>query len=224
MTSQDDPQSRSKKPFWLLLALIVPMYLIHEYLLADARQILQIPKRELKPLVPFALGVGNAFFFAASRGMAGLQTIFHEFRHAEVVILTGNKFNKVKFYHGAEQERMGAKAQCLYSLRLGPWGDLTDPLIAVAPYSFPLLTIPAMIIVPFVPPQHQEAVLFSVGLAAGVDVGVAVRHFFNTNNLSRGDFASFQLGFFIGAPFCVMANILIIEWVSIWLYQFLYRP
>lgn len=223
MTDNDREEDRSKKPFWLLLLLIAPMYLLHESLLPDARQILHIPKRELKPLIPFALGVAAAIFFAASRGMAGLQTIFHEFRHAAVVILTGNKFDKVTFYRGKDQERVGAKARCSYSLRRGAWGDLTDPLIAVAPYSFPLLTISVLLIVPFIPPQHHDAILFSVGLAAGADVGVAIRHFFNTNNLSSGDFASFRLGFFVGTPFCVMANLLILEWVSIWVYDFLYK-
>lgn len=222
MSDSDSASDQSKNPFWLLLILMVPMYFAHEALLPDARAILSVPKRELRPLIPFGIGLGAAFLFAASKGMAGLQTIFHEFRHAAVVILTANKFSKVEFYGAAEQERTGAKARCLYHLRPGAWGKITDPLIAVAPYSFPLLTLPVLAVVYFVPPQHIEGILFSVGLAAGIDVGVAARHFFNSNNHSSGDFASITFGFLIGTPFCVLANLLVIEVVSIWLYRHMF--
>ncbi len=221
--SDSNPESDTlKSPFWLLLILMVPMYFAHEALLPEARAILGIPKRELRPLIPFGIGLGAAFLFAASKGMAGLQTIFHEFRHAAVVILTANKFSKVEFYGKAEQERTGAKARCFYRLRPGVWGRITDPLIALAPYSFPLLTLPVLAIVCFIPPQHIEGILFSVGLAAGIDVGVAVRHFFNSNNLSKGDFSSITFGFFVGTPFCMLANLLVIEVVSIWLYRYMF--
>lgn len=222
MNDSKPEKDKPKSPFWILLILIGPMYLMHLALEPGAREILGIPKRELRPIIPFALGVGAAFLFAASTGMAGLQTIFHEFRHAAVVILTGNRFSRVEFYHGAEQKRIGAKAKCFYFLRPGWWGRFTDPLIAVAPYSFPLLTLPVLAIVYVVPDQYYEAILFSVGLAAGLDVGVAVRHFFNANNHAKGDFSSIQLGFLVGTPFCLLANLLVIEVVSIWLYRLMF--
>ena len=222
MSDPKPEKDKSKSPFWVLLLLLGPMYLMHEALEPAARAIMEVPKRELRPAIPFALGVGVAFMFAASSGMAGLQTIFHELRHAAVVILTGNRFSRLEFYHGADQKRTGAKAQCFFFLRKGWWGKFTHPLIALAPYSFPLLTLPALALVYFVPAQYYEAILFSVGLSAGIDVGVAVRHFFNANNHSRGDFSSFQLGFLVGTPFCLLANLLVIEVVSIWLYRLMF--
>lgn len=222
MSDSNPKSAKTKNPFWILLILMVPMYFAYEALLPEARALLVVPKRELRPLIPFAIGLGMAFLFAASKGMAGLQTIFHEFRHAVVVILTGNKFSRIEFYRGAEQERQGAKARCFYHLRLGAWGKITDPLIAVAPYSLPLLTLPVLAIVYFIPPQHIEGILFSVGLAAGIDVGVAVRHFFNSNNHATGDFSSITFGFLVGTPFCLLANLLVAEVVSIWLYRYMF--
>jgi hypothetical protein len=222
MSDPKAEKDKPKSPCWVLLLLLGPMYLMHEALEPAARAIMEVPKGELRPAIPFALGVGVAILFAASKGMAGLQTIFHELRHAAVVVLTGNRFSRLEFYNGAEQKRTGAKAMCFYFLRQGWWGKFTHPLIAVAPYSFPLLTPPVLALVYLVPAHYYEAILFSVGLAAGIDVGVAVRHFFNANNHSRGDFSAFQLGFLVGTPFCLLANLVVIEVVSIWLYRFIF--
>lgn len=205
---------------WILVVLLVPLYFIHQALAPEAESLLRVPKRELRPLWPFAVGVGCSILFAGSRGMAGLRTVFHEVRHAVVVILTANKFKRLKFYSKKEREQEGAVARCFYSCRSAAWKRLTDPLIAVAPYSFPLFTLPTLLIVYFVPFKNFEATLFAVGLAAGIDVSTAIRDFFNTNNISKGDFSSFKLGFFFGLPFCVGSNVVLIELVGIWLRRF----
>jgi hypothetical protein len=216
-------EHKQKRPVWLLLALLAPMYLLHQALLPEARLILSLPKDELKLLAPFALGVGLAIFFVASNAMEGLLTILHELRHAAVVILTGHQFTKIVFYTPKERKEHKVLAKCFYYLRKGTWGRLTQSLIAVAPYSFPLLTLPTMICVMWITTTYQEIALFAVGIASGVDIGGALRDFFNTNNLAKGDFNSIKFGFLIGAPFCIVANLLVIDWVSIWLYRLLYE-
>ena len=88
-------------------------------------------------LIAYLAGSFSGIIIITSSKILKLRTIIHEIKHAVVVILTGNKLKKIVAESGegyVEYEMY--KTQVHFA-----------PLIAIAPYFFPLLSLPGFICV-----------------------------------------------------------------------------
>ncbi|MCB0358806.1 MAG: hypothetical protein KDD44_04200 [Bdellovibrionales bacterium] len=93
-----------------------------------------------------------------------IRTLIHELRHAAVVILTGNELRELKVYRDI--------GHVLYYIRHSR--RRLAPYIILAPYFFPLLSLPALIAACIL--EHDYPILMSaiLGTTLGSDLLIAI--------------------------------------------------
>jgi hypothetical protein len=89
-----------------------------------------------------------------------IKTLMHELKHAAVVVLTGNRVKEISVGSGSGHVHYEA-----YKNR----GHL-EPFVAMAPYFFPLMSLPILISSFFIDPFYPTAALYCLGVFYGIDL------------------------------------------------------
>ena len=150
-------------------------------------------------LIAYFAGSFSAVIIVTSSKMQKFRTIMHEIKHAMVVLLTGNKLKKIVAESGEGfVEYQMYKSQVLFA-----------PLIALAPYFFPLLSLPGFVCVALYDTSFpvQGALALGFLLASDICFGIGEIHPHQTDfkQVVGGAFFSklYLVGFYILWP-CLM--------------------
>jgi len=140
-------------------------------------------------LTAYGFGLVAAGLIVSTSKISRLRTIIHELKHAVLVVLTGNKLNNF-----VADKHEGYVEYKMYENKLH-----FAPLIKLAPYFFPLFSLPMiiafMVLDSFFPVQC--AVLLGIALASDICFGVEEIHPFQT------DFKKLFGGFIISKIYLV---------------------
>ena len=144
-----------------------------------------------------------------------LQTLVHELKHAAVIVLTGNILTGISVHRsreaasasGSPNQRGEARHRLFRSKRMH------RPVIALAPYYFPLFSLPVLIVGYFVA-RTNPWFLWSLGCTLALDLGYALAEFLKPQmdfkRIVGGRFLSsfFLVGFHLAwLTFCVLTVI-----------------
>ena len=94
-----------------------------------------------------------------------IRVLIHETKHAAIVILTGNR---LKDFHIGQAS--GDVEYQFYESNLH-----LEPFVLLAPYFFPLFSLPTFVLALFLESRFPEAMLFLVGLTLGIDLITSLR-------------------------------------------------
>ena len=160
-------------PFVLLLILISP---VRQNLYDES-------------IMAYGFGIIASVLIVASSKIHKLRTIIHEIKHAVMILLTGNKLKSIvaEKHHGHVEYKM-------YKDRVH-----FAPLIKLAPYFFPLFSLP-MFAIAIIFDSHYAVVcslLLGASLGADAAFGIEEIHPFQT------DFKKLLGGFFISKLYLV---------------------
>jgi len=153
--------------------------------------------------LPFILVAGAALGWMISRFLfrAHFATFLHELKHAVVSNLVGNKAKEMKI------RRNSGHFQYEYTKDTARY----NAFISLAPYCFPLFTVPTLIAASWLIPDRTVAVLL-VGVALGSDLQSGWRDV----GPYQTDFSDLRGGYFIGLVYVTAASIalstLLIAW------------
>lgn len=111
-------------------------------------------------LIAFFASAFSATIIITSSKIPKFRTIIHEIKHAVVVILTGNKLNKIVAESGE-----GFVEYQMYNSTVH-----FAPLIALAPYFFPLLSLPCLICVALYDTSYPVQGSLALGFALACDI------------------------------------------------------
>ncbi len=140
-------------------------------------------------LIAYFAGAFSASTIITSSSIQKFRTIIHEVKHAVVVMLTGNKLNKIVAGHGEGYvEYQMYKSQVHFA-----------PLIALAPYFFPLLSLPGFVCIALYDTSYpvQGAMVLGFLLASDICFGIGEIHPHQT------DFKTIVGGAFFGKIYLV---------------------
>ncbi len=116
-----------------------------------------------KPWLMFAYGFVFSCGIFGSSGLVTLKTLIHEVKHAIVVLLSGNKLTELKVY-----KDIGHVSYEMYQARIR-----FIPFIILAPYCFPLFSLPVLICAMFFEAQSANAFACLLGAALACDLVTA---------------------------------------------------
>lgn len=161
--------------------------------------LLASPLREVlgkECLIAYSASLFSAVVIVTSTKMEKFRTIIHEIKHAVVVKLTGNKLKKIVAESGEGYvEYQMYKDQVHFA-----------PLIALAPYFFPLLSLPGFICVALYDTSYPVQGALALGFLLGADIcfGIGEIHPHQTDfkQVVGGAFFSklYLVGFYILWP------------------------
>lgn len=117
--------------------------------------------------VIFALGLLGGISLFAGTSMLRLETFIHELKHAVLVVLSGNRLTDFHVDKGTGHVQYQMHA---HKVRFGPF-------ITLAPYFFPLLSLPALIVCMFLVNHNRTLLVFIIGLTLGIDLVTAYKEF-----------------------------------------------
>ncbi len=112
----------------------------------------------------FGGGAIAAFIFSLSLKLPRLRTLIHEIKHAAVVVLTGNSVKGLEIGKHT--------GQIDYSMRLDKLHFA--PLIGLAPYFFPLLSLPVLIVCLIWQNEYYEELLLLLGVTLATDIATGI--------------------------------------------------
>ncbi|HMP48579.1 MAG TPA: hypothetical protein PKA63_07935 [Oligoflexia bacterium] len=153
-------------------------------------------------IIAYCFGLFSAGLLVSTSKIRKLRTIIHEIKHAIMVLLTGNKVKSIKAdkYEGHVEYK-------LYQNRAH-----LAPLIKLAPYFFPLFSLPMLGMAVFF--DSYVAVICSLGLgaalAADICFGIEEIHPFQT------DFKKLLGGIFISKAYLVGFYLLWPSVITLW--------
>ena len=111
----------------------------------------------------FATGVIGALAIVGGAKMSRFRVFIHELKHALVVILTGNSLKN--FVVGKETGHVNFE---MYEDKVH-----FAPIIALAPYFFPLFSLPVLILCIFLENSHNLILSFFLGASFATDLSMA---------------------------------------------------
>jgi hypothetical protein len=198
-------QPRIRKRFSLALLLSIPTTFTIG-ILVYINLILLIPTYgiERNILTIFLYGFIAATAIFHSDAMSYIKTFLHELKHTALVVLTGNSMKNfmVKKHTG----------HVTYAIRYDKIH--MEPFIILAPYCFPLLSLPAYIAFHIVPIEHMIFTTIALGATLGIDMLTAIQdlHPYQT------DLKSIRGGFLVSGSYIAGIHIL---WTSLVLHSVL---
>jgi hypothetical protein len=160
-------------PFVLLMILISP---VREQLYDES-------------IMAYGFGIIASVLIVASSKIYKLRTIIHEVKHAVMILLTGNKLKSI-----VAEKHTGHVEYKMYKNRVH-----FAPLIKLAPYFFPLFSLPMLAIAILFDSYYAVFCSLLLGASLGADTafGIEEIHPFQT------DFKKLLGGFFISKLYLV---------------------
>lgn len=139
--------------------------------------------------ISFFSGFLFVFIILITTKMRKIRTIVHEMKHAVVVLLTGNKLNKI-----IANKDDGFVEYQMYEDRLH-----FAPIISLAPYFFPFFSLPILIASILVEGKSLviAALILGMSLSADICMGIAEIH------PEQSDFKSILGGFWLSKLYLV---------------------
>ncbi|MBP9838659.1 MAG: M50 family metallopeptidase [Proteobacteria bacterium] len=135
----------------------------------------------------FAIGfIFTASIFSTS-GFSRLRVLIHELRHALVVIMSGNVLKKI-----VVKKTEGEVSYEMYQEK-----TTSGPLITLAPYCFPIFSLPVMIFAIVFEGDYRAIFSLILGGTLGIDIFTAYREI----HPGQTDFKQIVGGFFASALF-----------------------
>lgn len=154
--------------------------------------ILVSPLRELnynESIMAYGFGIVSSVLIVASTKMRKFRTIIHEIKHAVMILLTGNKLKSI-----VAEKHEGYVEYKMYQDKMH-----FAPLIKLAPYFFPLFSLPMFFIALIFDSTNVVLCSLLIGFTLGADTafGIEEIHPFQT------DFKKLLGGFFISKVYLV---------------------
>lgn len=151
----------------------------------------------------FAMGVCLALIVFSGSGWQRLKTFLHELKHAVIVVLTGNRLTGFSF-----GKREGSVEYQVYKSNMH-----FEPFVLLAPYFFPLLSLPALIVAVIAEPDYPLQFFFILGCTLGID-GITA---FEEYHPAQTDLQRIFGGVLVTFPFLVLLNLLWWCCCALWL-------
>jgi len=152
-----------------------------------------------------ASGLSIGMWFALIFFQGHLSVFFHELKHSIVSNLAGNRSKGMKIKRDTG----------LFSYEYTRQSAKYNALIALAPYFFPLFSIPALLVgLVFFIENHQHLVLV-LAIGFGCDL------FMNIRDISpvQTDITNITGGYYVGVLFIVAFNLVLLTYFMAWSFQ-----
>lgn len=151
----------------------------------------------------FALGFLIATVVFQLRSFRIAQTFVHEMKHAALVILSGGKVHKVRVNRDTG----------VVQYELPHESSRYEPMILMAPYCAPVLTLPAYIFACVSYPSYVVASTLLLGLAAGCDLSQSWQDLHE----HQTDLKKIRGGPFVTIPFIAAVNLFWFSTLALWI-------
>ncbi len=139
----------------------------------------------------FGISAALSLILWSQLGLQRIRTLMHEFKHAMAVMLTGGRVDKIELL-----EDGGGNIQYSHYDE----GRRHAAIIALAPYFFPLLSFPALLICLVSPEDERSYFLLALGFTLAADLATGTRDIGPHQTDIQHVFGKFYLaGFFIAA-------------------------
>ena len=131
-----------------------------------------------------------------------IKTLVHELKHAAVVVLTGNKIKEISVGSGEGHVHYEAYKETSH----------LEPFVAMAPYFFPLFSLPILIASFFIDPFYPTAALYCLGIFYGIDLTTGYLEITSY----QSDLKRIYGGFIATRSFLISTNLLYLLLVLFW--------
>lgn len=179
------------------------MFLGSYYILASVGEISKLAEVDHGQVALFIYGLVLAAIILLNIRAERLRTFIHEAKHAFVVVLCGNKVTEFRVDRGTGHVVYETEKSKLHF----------EPFVILAPYYFPLLSLPALIGSLFVPISYMPLAAFFTGLALAIDILTNYHEF----DPRQSDLQRIYGGVFASRLFIVGANIFWFAVILLWL-------
>lgn len=150
----------------------------------------------------FAVGLIFAFAILSHARISRIRVLIHELRHAILVLISGNNLKHIKV--GKEEGEVGYE---MFEDKVQ-----AGPLITLAPYCFPIFSIPTLMACLFLESDYRIILSLALGFALGLDISTALDEI----HPGQTDFKKVVGGFFMSALFIVSFGFFWISFCFLW--------
>jgi len=159
-------------------------------------------EQSLYRLCLFIFGATAGGIIASFVYRGSMATLIHEYKHAILSGLVGNKWKKLKV--------QGEEGSFQYSYSRET--KVYNAFISLAPYFLPLLTFPAILIGLIFYSHPYQIMVGIVGIGYGLDL------YMNQHDISphQSDFSRIRGGYRIGLAFVIGINLVLFTWLATW--------
>jgi Peptidase M50B-like len=167
-----------------------------------------IPLRESlskESLLSFLTGFIFMFLVLVTTKMRKFRTVIHEMKHAILVILTGNKLNKI-----VANKDDGFVEYQMYEDRLH-----FAPIISLAPYFFPFFSLPVLISAALVEGQSLVLACLFLGMSLSADICLGIGEIHPSQSDFKSIFGGFWLSKFYLVGFYLFWPTIVYLWVRV---------
>jgi hypothetical protein len=194
------PQVVGGFPFFLSLAALVPTGVVFSVL-----ALLQIRHADLRLLAAFSAAVVAGAFLAHLLIRGHISVLLHEFKHAFISSLVGNKNKRMKI------ERDSGHLEYAYSKQTAHY----NAFIALAPYIVPMWTFVMILMSAAVAWGNTFLTAILVGIGYGADL------ILNARDISpiQTDISLITGGYKVGLTYIMAWNLLTAAFVLAWAFQ-----
>ena len=151
----------------------------------------------------FGTGLLSSMILVGAFKVSTLRVLMHELKHGIVVKLTGNKLYNMKV-----GSQTGHVEYAMYEDRVH-----FAPIIALAPYFYPLLSLPTFIACVLLEDLYSIPLCLALGMALGTDVASAIAEL----HPNQTDFQKISGGFFASALYLAGVHMMWCTICLIWL-------
>jgi hypothetical protein len=149
-------------------------------------------------LVLFLVGGIGSIAIVMNTTWPRLFILLHELKHAFVVLMTGNRLDTIHVGDDSGHVSYATYEETSHYI----------PFIVLAPYCFPLFSLPAIVICLFLTESSQQIAALLLGVTLGIDLATGYQelHPFQT------DFKKIFGGFFVASSFIATSTMF---WTSV---------
>lgn len=197
-----EPDFTSKSGSFAFYFSIPTTYCLTAFLLFEAVLLLQVRgEQKGSSFLFFHAFIAGAILTSSLRAPR-LRTLIHELKHAALVILTGNKLQGISIGAGEGHIEYGVYEDSSH----------LTPFIKLAPYFFPLFSLPIFILGLLLEGDMRTALLYALGFFYGVDLSTG----YGEIHSLQTDLKRVYGGFFITRLFIFGAHLLWFSLIFLW--------
>lgn len=131
-----------------------------------------------------------------------MRTLIHELKHAALVILSGNKIKEISVGSGEGHVHYEAYQDRVH----------LEPFVAMAPYFFPLFSLPILLVSFFIDSFYPTAALYCLGIFYGIDLTTGYLEI----TAFQSDLKRIYGGFIATRAFLLAVNLFYLSLVLFW--------